>query len=155
MRKNIDSGKSDRIDHVEIVGLAADESDFGHGDERERLFFKEDYEGRKSLVLSGRPSAVWVREFNRLTQVKPKASYASRWNSVSLQPNKKRLYFIAKNNWLHSHLTDLKNLFDSINANLLDRNTTQESIILPNEPLVSKRERVEKFMSRIKVVSVI
>lgn len=155
MRTRIDHSKCDWVDHVSIVGLAADESDFGHGNEHERLFFNSKYEGRKSLVLSGRPSAAWVREFNQLTQIAPKATYMRKWNSVSLQPNEKRLYFLAENRQLDFLLTDLVNLVKTINTNLSDRDAAHESISVPTESRVSQREKVERFMKDITIVSVV
>ncbi|MEQ9769908.1 hypothetical protein ABRQ03_03470 [Pectobacterium jejuense] len=104
--------------HIEIVGLVAHESDFGRLRGMGRDCFEGDYCGRKVLSLSDRPSAKWVRAFNMRTQSKDKATYNYKWNTVLLQPNQNKLFFLCKNNEVWVCLNYLTSLFESINKSI-------------------------------------
>ncbi|EMG2184441.1 hypothetical protein V4Z81_003192 [Klebsiella oxytoca] len=103
--------KSDlnRSCNVSIVGLVADESRFGPLLEgKGSNCFNDDFVGRKSFALSARPSAAWIREFNKTFPQK----------AFLLQPNKKRIYVLVDNKQVWYVNARLTEEIDSINNNL-------------------------------------
>lgn len=106
MIDELSQSNKNRSSNIKVVGLVADESNFGPVYDRERKrCFRGDYVGRKSLALSERPSAEWVRKFNK--------KFTS--NKYLLQPLKKRIYILVANDYLWHLLQDLNEGIECIN----------------------------------------
>ncbi len=95
----------DRSSNVKIVSLVADESNFGHpyNGSQDQSFYN-DFEGRKSFELSVRPSAEWVRKFNGAFK-----------KGFLLQPHKKRIYALVRNDNMLRFLQNLNKKIEDIN----------------------------------------
>ncbi|MDU7200749.1 hypothetical protein [Phytobacter diazotrophicus] len=100
--------------HVDILGLVADESNFGPLLDKESSYcFKDDFIGRKSFALSERPSVEWIKQFNKKHTNK----------HFLLQPHKKRIYVLTSNDrvwviheWLSRDIEDINNYLKKENV---------------------------------------
>lgn len=110
MMDGLSHNNKNRSSNVKIISLVAEESNFGklYNEGNERCFYN-DFEGRKSFELSARPSAEWVKKFNNTFNSK----------GFLLQPHKKRIYALVRNDNMLRILQNLNKKIEDINNSFI------------------------------------